>query len=304
MKKFITYTLSILGLTIGLVYLSDFIYTEVYTHFKPRNKLQYILKTKNENFDIVFIGSSRVANHIDTELFDSISNKKTINLGVEGAGLNDNLLQLKLLINSNHISNVFLQIDSNFESISPSNIAISEAMPFLKNKIIKNHIKKYFENFEKLEYIPFYRYAVNDPKIGFREFFFSIINKKPATNPNAGFTPKFGNKIPKTETSLPILIRKGNIILDEIIKICKKNKISLTLYTSPYCSKIKTEDYIKKLINKFPNLINLSKGYNDRLFYDCGHLNNQGAKIFTNNLYNETKDKIMINSRTHNTIQN
>ena len=105
MKKFVTYTLSILVLTIGLVYLSDFIYTEVYTHFKPRNKLQYILKTKNENFDIVFIGSSRVANHIDTELFDSISNKKTINLGVEGAGLNDNLLQLKLLINSNHISN-------------------------------------------------------------------------------------------------------------------------------------------------------------------------------------------------------
>jgi hypothetical protein len=145
---------------------------------------------------------------------------------------------------------------------------------------------------------------VNDPKIGFREFFFSIINKKPATNPNAGFTPKFGNKIPKTESSLPKLIRKENIILDEIIKICKINKISLTLYTSPYCSKIKTEDYIKKLINKFPNLINLSKGYNDSSFYDCGHLNNQGAKIFTNNLYNETKDKIMINSRTHNTVYN
>ena len=59
---------------------------------------------------------------------------------------------------------------------------------------------------------------------------------------------------------------------------------------------------ISVLINT--NLINLSKGYNDRLFYDCGHLNNQGAKIFTNNLYNETKDKIMINSRTQNTVYN
>ncbi|MFT4698463.1 MAG: hypothetical protein ACI9SJ_001612 [Flavobacteriaceae bacterium] len=300
MNQFIKYIISILVLTIGFLYLSDFIYTQVYINSKPRNKLQYILNTKNDNFDVVFIGSSRVASHIDTKLFDSLSHKKTINLGVEGAGLNDNLLQLKLLIDSNHISNVFLHIDTNFENISPSNIAISEAMPFLKNKIIKNHLKKYFKNFEKLEYIPFYKYAVNDPEIGFRELFFSGINKKPRINPNVGFIPKFGNEIPVIESSLPNIIREENIILDEIIEICKKNQISLTLFISPYCSKIKTEDYIKKLTNKFPNLINLSKGYNDKLFYDCGHLNNQGATIFTTDLYNETKGNLKINARTHN----
>lgn len=296
MNRFIKYLLSMLVLIVGLLYVSDFIYTQVYLNSKPRNKLQYILSTKNENFDIVFLGSSRVANHIDTKLFDSISNKKTINLGVEGAGLNDNLLQLKLLIDNNHVSNVFLQVDSNFESISPSNIAISEAMPFLREKIIKNHIKSHFENFRKLEYIPFYRYAVNDPKIGFRELFFSSINKKPAINPSTGFTPKFGNKIPKIGRTLPVLIREENIILDEIIKICKKNKISLTLFISPYCSKMDAKGYIKQLITKFPNLINLSKGYDDKLFYDCGHLNNQGAKIFTNDLYHKTKGKIIINT--------
>lgn len=300
MNQFIKNLISILVLTIGLLYFSDFIYTQVYINSKPRNKLQYILNTKNDNFDIVFIGSSRVANHIDTKLFDSLSNKKTINLGVEGAGLNDNLLQLKLLINSNHISNVFLGIDSNFESISPSNISISEAMPFLKNKIIKNHLKKYSVNFNKLEYIPFYRYAVNEPKIGFREFFFSSISKKPRINPKVGFSPKFGNNIPSIESSLPSKIRNKNIILDEIIEICKKNQISLTLFISPYCSKIKTENYIKKLTNKFPNIINLSKGYSDNLFFNCGHLNNQGAKIFTNDLYNETKNNLKINARTHN----
>jgi len=304
MNHFIKYLISILVITLGLLYLSDFIYTQIYINAKPRNKLQYILNTKNENFDIVFIGSSRVANHIDTKLFDSLAQKKTINLGAEGAGLSDNLLQLKLLINNNYVSNVFLQIDSNFESISPSNIAISEAMPFIKNTIIKNHLRKYFENFEKLEYIPFYRYAINDPKIGFRELFFSSINKNPGTNPSVGFSPKFGNNIPLIENSLPSTIRERNIILEEIIEICKKNQISLTLFVSPYCSKTKTEDYIEKLTSKVPNLINLSEGYDDKLFFNCGHLNNQGAKIFTNDLYNKTKNSIKINARKHNTVYN
>ncbi|MDX1830493.1 MAG: hypothetical protein R3342_13215 [Lutibacter sp.] len=293
MKQFLKYIISISISTIALLYLCDFIYTQVYINSNPRNKLQYILNTKNESFDIIFIGSSRVANHIDTKLFDSLSNKKTINLGVEGAGLNDNLLQLKLLIANNNISNVFLQIDSNFEYDKPSNIAISEAMPFLNyNNIINTHIKKYFNNFEKLEYIPFYRYAINDPKIGFREMFFSVANKKPRTNPSIGFTPKFGNKLPLIESSLPKTIKLKNIILDEITDICRKNKIQLTLYISPYCSKTKNMRYIEKLITKVPNLIDLSKGYDDKLFFNCGHLNNQGAKIFTTNLYNATKNKI------------
>jgi len=293
MKQFIKYIILISTLTIALQYLCDFMYTQVYLNSTPRNKLQYILNTKNKSFDIVFMGSSRVANHVDTKLFDSLSNKKTINLGVEGAGLNDNLLQLKLLIANNTISNVFLQIDSNYEYDSPSNIAISEAMPFLNyNSIINSHIKKYFSNSKKLEYLPFYRYAINDPKIGFRELCFSIANKKPRTNPSIGFTPKFGNTLPLNESSLPKTIKLKNIILDEITDICRKNKIQLTLYISPYCSKTKKMKYIEKLITKVPNLIDLSKGYDDKLFFNCGHLNNQGAKIFTTNLHNITKNKL------------
>ena len=293
MTKFIKHLISILILVVALLYISDIFYTQIYLKTNPRNKLQYILNTKNKNFDIVFLGSSRVANHIDAKLFDSLSNMKTINLGVESAGLNDNLLQLKLLLsNNNTISNLFLQIDNNFESESPSTIAISEAMPFLKNKIIKKHIRKYFKNFDELEYIPFYRYALNDPKIGFRELFFSLINKKPRINPSIGFTPKFGNRLPLIGGSLPKSISKSNIVLNEIIDICKINKIKLILFISPYCKKTKNIEYLEKLKIKVPNIIDLSKGYHENLFYNCGHLNNQGAKIFTNKLYNATKDKI------------
>ena len=293
MKKFFKYIISISVSTIVLLYLFDIFYTQIYINSNPRNKLQYILKTKDDNFDVIFLGSSRVANHINTKLFDSLSNKKTINLGVEGAGLNDNLLQLKLLVASNKISNVFLQIDSNFENEKPSNISISEAMPFIKhNSIINNHVQEYFTNFEILELIPFYRYAINDPKIGFREMFFSVINKNPSTKPSIGFTPKFGNKLPLIKNSLPKTIKQTNKILEEINQVCRKNKIQLTLFISPFCSKQRGISYIDKLKTKIPNLIDLSKGYDDQLFYDCGHLNNQGANIFTANLFNKTKHKI------------
>ena len=293
MLKFIKYSISIFVLTIALMYICDFLYTQAYLKSNPRNKLQYILKTKRQNFDIAFLGSSRVANHVNTKIFDSLSTKKTINLGVEGAGLNDNLLQLKLLIANNTISNIFLQIDFNFESIQPSNISTSEAMPFINNSIIKEHLKKEFKNFKKLNYIPFYRYAINDPKIGFRELIFSVLNKKPRTNPSIGFTPKFGNRISLTKgDKLPEVIKENNIILEEIINICEKNKIQLTLFVSPFCSKTKNLNYIEKLSLKIPNLINLSKNYNDSLFYNCGHLNNKGAKIFTTNLFNATRNKV------------
>lgn len=292
MRQFIKYLFSLLLLIIGVLYLCDFIYTQIYINSNPRNKLQYILNTEDEIFDVVFLGSSRVANHINVKLFDSLSHKKTINLGVEGAGLNDNLLQLKLLLDKNYISNVYLQIDFNFERTSPSNISISEAMPFLRNKIIKNHLKDNFTNFKKLEYLPFYRYAINDPKIGFRECFFSVLNKKPRIDPSAGFTPKLGNILPLKGQSLSETIKQNNSVLDEIIEICKENKISLTLYTSPFCNKTKNIDYVNKLKLKIPGLIDLSKGYPDELFFNCGHLNSKGAKIFTTNLFTATKNNL------------
>lgn len=293
MRPFLRKIISILILVIALLYFLDFVYTQAYVNANPRNKLQYILKTKNESYDIVFLGSSRVANHINTKLFDSLSNKNTINLGVEGAGLNDNLLQLKLLLANNNISNVFLQIDSNFEYEGPSNIVTSEAMPFLNtNKIINHHVKEYFDNYKNLKYIPFYRYAINDPKIGFREMLLSAFNKKPRIDPNTGFSPIFGNKNPMNEHSLPETIKTENNILEDIIDICQKNKVQLVLFTSPYCSKAKHKNYIEKLKHKIPYLIDLSKGYDDNLFYNCGHLNYNGATLFTTNLYNATKLKI------------
>lgn len=288
MKRFIQNTLKLTLLIIVLVFACDLLYTAVYRNGAPRNKLQYILNTENETFDIVFLGSSRVANHVDTKLFDSLSHKKTINLGVLGAGLNDNFLQLKLLIQNNQVNSVYLQIDDNFEREYPTALGTASAMPFIRNTIIKEHTKRYFDNFNTLYYIPFYRYAINDPKIGFRELFFSSINKAPKIDPSVGYIPKYGSR-PSQSGSLPKEIAKENAILKEIRALCKVNSIELVLFISPYSSTVKNRDYIGKLKNKVPDLLDVTKGYNDSLFYNYGHLNNKGARVFTKNLYYATQ---------------
>jgi len=293
MKKYLLHFFSILALVFLLLFLCDILYSKIYGDSIPRNKLHYIINLKKESFDVVFLGSSRVANHIDTDLFNKLSNKRSINLGVEGAGLNDNLLQLRLLLAHNQVKTVFLQIDSNIETIGPSNISTAEAMPFVHNPIVMSHTEKYNPNFDYLYYIPFYRYAINDAKIGFRELFFSFLNKKPGVDPSVGYTPKFGNSIPNTQVEImgEKTVLRGNAVLNEIRLLCKQKNTKLVLFITPFCSKINPESYIQKIKKIAPELMDFTKGYPDTMFYNCGHLNDEGAKKLTRELLESTKTK-------------
>lgn len=291
MKKFGLHIVLLLGLVVLLFMLCDASYSLVYRKCQPRNKLEYILQLQDKHFDVVFIGSSRVANHIDSQLFSKISGKKTINLGVEGAGLNDNLLQLQLLLEHNTISQVYLQVDTNLESTAASNIATAEAMPFIQNEIVRRHTEKYNSNYQALYHIPFYRYAINDSKIGFRELFFSMVNKKPGTNPSIGFIPKSGNTIPneaRSSMDCKGLVVK-NAILSQIRALCQQHHTELVLFITPYCSKIDAKHYVDKIRTMEPDLIDLTEGYADSLFYNCGHLNDKGARILTQRLFEVSK---------------
>lgn len=291
MKKFGLHIVFLLGLVVLLFTICDSVYTSVYRNCQPRNKLEYILQLKNNHFDVVFLGSSRVANHIDSQLFSKLSGKKSINLGVEGAGLNDNLLQLQLLLEHNTVSQVYLQVDTNLESTAASNIATAEAMPFIQNEIVRRHTEKYNSNYQALYHIPFYRYAVNDSKIGFRELFFSMVNKKPGTDPSIGFIPKSGNSIsddPRTTLDSKGLVNI-NSILSQIRVLCRKHHTELVLFITPYCSKIDAKSYVKKIQTMEPELIDLTEGYADSLFYNCGHLNDKGARILTQHLFDVSR---------------
>jgi hypothetical protein len=281
MKKFLKYTFGVLMTVMILMVILDAIYTKVYETAQPRNKFQYILSLKPQRIDYVFLGSSRVANTIVTEEIRRVTGKKVINLGIEGAWLDDNYLQLKLLINQGiTIEKVFLQIDYQFEDSERTAIAKADAIPFIHNPIIKEHLKNKENDFLKMVYIPFYRYLKTDHKVGFREVFLLLIKKKPKVNLENGYTPQIGSSILKSY-SLPKQVADKNEMLNAIQRLCMKHKIDLVLFCAPFCSKTVNRDYIDKLKKKLPQLQDYSAKFDDSLFFDCAHLNDKGALLFT-----------------------
>ncbi len=266
-----------------IMVVSDALYTYVYTKAIPVNKSQYVLQTKNKTIDYVFLGSSRVENHIATELVEQQTSKKAINLGEQGAKLSDTYLMLKLLVaNKVSFKKVFIQVDYNFNNENSSVNIVSESLPYIRtNNVIQEHNKNfnsdYFSNF----YIPFYRYAAFDYKIGFRGFFSALVKNKTTYEFENGFDARNGT-FDNAKYALPLKISNQNKVFDSIKKFCSEKKLDVVYYCSPFCSQVSKSNYIKELKYKIPNLKDYSKSILDnKYFINCGHLNGDGAKLFT-----------------------
>ncbi|WP_131494724.1 hypothetical protein [Flavobacterium enshiense] len=239
--------------------------------------------------DFVFLGSSRVQNHIVTELVESQTSKKALNLGVQGGRLDDVFLMLKIL-KENEVfpEKVFIQVDYLYNFEGPSVIVGCESLPYIKtNPIVKEHIKENNPSFAFNYYIPFYRYASNDFKIGFREFFCSLLGKKTKLNLEDGFEGK-NEKFKDINYKLPDSIIQKNTVFIKIDEFCKLNNIDITYFCAPFCSRVYDSDFIEKLKVKIPELKDFSKSIpEEKYFKDCGHLNEKGAYKFTQMLIDE-----------------
>ncbi|WP_313803860.1 hypothetical protein [Flavobacterium sp.] len=238
---------------------------------------------KNTKIDYVFLGSSRVQNHIVTKLVEKETGKKALNLGVQGGKLDDVSLLLKLLKqNNNTFEKVLIQVDYLYNYESPSTIVGCESLPYIRsNDIVKKHVKENNPDYEQNHNVPFYRYNVNDFKLGFREFFSSLINKKARLDLSDGFEAK-NQKFRKSNYKLPQNIADKNDDLIAIQTFCKENKIEVVYFCAPFCKYAGNLEYVEKLKVKIPELRDFSKAISDDdYFKDCAHLNGKGAELFT-----------------------
>lgn len=285
MKQFIKYIAALVVITLVSMFALDCVYTYVYESAIPRNKTQYLLKLKNEKIDYVFLGSSRVENHIVTKLVEEKTSKKALNLGVQGGRLDDVSLMIKFLINNKiKTEKIFIQVDYLYNFENPSTIVGTESLPYIRsNKIISEH-RRQNPNYNVNYYIPFYRYGMNDFKLGFREFFNCLVGKRSKVNFANGFEPKF-DKFSNKGANLPETILKKNKNIEEINSICKENNIDVIYFCAPFCTEMKNIGFIDKLKNKLPNFIDFSREIkSNEYFKDCAHLNEKGAHLFTQKL--------------------
>lgn len=284
MKKFSSYIAG--GILVILIMMSvlDGVYTNIYETSYPRTKFQYLRSLENKKVDYIFIGSSRVDSGIVPSIIYDKTNKVAINIGFQAAKLEDIYTVLQLIKKYNiRYKKILIQVDYiyNFAG-GNSNIFQYEMMPFIRENAIT---KEYSDNYDVSHivnyYIPFYRYCKNDLKIGFREIFANLINKRTGIVVNSGFTTLKGNSR-KLEGSLPNVILGRNIILEKIQSFSNQNNIDVLYFCAPFCKNMRNLDFIAKLKHRIPELKDFSEAIkDDKMFMNCNHLNYSGAKRFT-----------------------
>jgi len=282
MTKFITLVAKILVTMIVLLVVLDLTYTKVYLNSSNRGKVENVFNSKARNYDVVILGSSRANNHFVPELFEK-KGLKTFNYGMSGAHLFEASLLLKLMAERNYkIKTVILEADLGLCNEKESEAIAAKFLPYIHHsEIIAAHFSKQ-ENFNELYYIPFYRYIDFDALIGFREMYNTATGEPTNILHNLGYHPLTSNKRGNMKNDIRALKPIRNKYYEEIKQICKQNNYNLIAVMTPMCTNVKGLDYFEKANKIYPeihNLENVVQG--DQYFSSCGHMNDAGARMFT-----------------------
>jgi hypothetical protein len=286
-KKFLVFIAKLLLIIVISAVVLDVLYTLVYLKSSKRNKIEYVYNSKGKSLDVIFMGSSRTQNHMMAKLFND-KGIKAYNFGMSGSKLDETALLLKLMLERNYkIKNIILDVDLNLNSNSKSEGTKALYMPYLHcSETIRNHYKTE-ASYNKLLYIPFYRYIEGDAKIGFREMFFSVTDKKTNALDNFGYFPLKGQGR-NMKYDLSDYKPKRNFAYEEIKAICKKNNIHLISIATPMCQECASDAYFNSIKSVYPEVYNYeNKVTDDKDFASCGHMNIDGARLFTTIILND-----------------
>jgi len=283
MKRFLIYITGILILTVLIAVVLDVIYTSIFLQSKNRGKIETVFNSEAQKFDVIILGSSRANNHFVSEMFED-KGLRTFNYGMSGGHLFEASLLLKLMIERNYeIKNVILEADLNLSNDQESDGVSAKFLPYIHNSnVIRNHFSEQ-KNFNELYYIPFYRYLKYDSKIGFREIVKIEVREKTNALDNLGFYPlkkhKNGNMKNNIVNLNPLT---HNRYYEEIKNICKSNNINLIVVMTPMCENVVGMNYFDKVKKAYPEIHNYENAVvEDKYFSSCGHMTDEGAKLFT-----------------------
>lgn len=282
MKQFLIFIGKILLVLLLSSFALDISYSHIYSKSIKRNKIENIINSEAKKYDVIMLGSSRANNHFVPQLFIE-KGLKAYNYGMSGARLQESALLLQLMIDKGYrFKNIILEIDLNINSEGHSDGIRARFMPYLKShSIVSDYYKTIIPEFNSLYYLPFYRYIQYDAQIGFREMFFSVINKPSASILNEGFYALQGegkNMNYDLSKSNP----KKNKDYEFIKKICRENKINLIAVSTPMCSNVKGMEYFENIEKVYPEVHNYENVVTeDEYFSSCGHMNETGARVFT-----------------------
>lgn len=269
----------------------------------------WIMDKKNQQYNIAFLGASRVFTCIDVGLIEKTLQVKAINLGCDGASIMENYVVLsQFLKHGNKIDKLYLQLDQT--ALSDMKKALS--YPFhdylFLNKLYEEDVKEAFiEDKGYLKYY-FWRYIPLSKYAEFNHFYtLNFLEPKSQSN-DSGFDKNSGSQLiamdmpdslvakVKSATFLMDTFRcdeKSKYYIDKIIELCKSNDIEYNLFKMPIYNdsynKFRSSnemtaflhEYARKKGCRFIDFQGLALASNRDYFKDYSHLNANGVKLFT-----------------------
>ena len=293
MKRFLIYITKIIVVITLIAVALDGLYTAIFMQSKNRGKIETVINSKAQKYDVIVLGSSRANNHFVSQMFENVE-LKTFNYGMSGGHLFESSLLLKLMIERKYkIKNIILEADLNLSNDQESDGVSAKFLPYIHNSnVIKEHFSGQ-KNFNELYYIPFYRYIKYDGKIGFRETYKIIKQDKTNALDNLGYYPlakhKNGNMKNNIVNLNPL---PHNKYYEEIKNICVANNINLITVMTPMCENVVGMNYFDKVKKAYPEIHNYENVVVDnKYFSSCGHMTDAGAKIFTSRILKDFFNK-------------
>lgn len=254
---------------------------------------------EKNNFNVLFLGSSRVEMHYNTQLFDQLTGSNSFNLGSQGATPQVAFAILKgYLLNSSAPKYLFYEIDFHFLKHKSTVVKeFNNYFPFLSNKALRTQFNTIDSRMNYFYFNPYFSF----PYTGLKNLstgmhgWLNIPNKtdslyhkgylKEVFRPNLNFIDT------KPYTTFFNITNRN--YLDSIILLCKNNQIKLHLISSPMFAGAKVdllnkEQIITQIariatINNIPfhNISSLPFCSNRNLFIDHFHMNHKGAHKFS-----------------------
>ncbi|MCL9809078.1 hypothetical protein NAT50_06875 [Flavobacterium sp. HXWNR70] len=292
MKSFLVFIAKILLLLLLVAVALDFVYTTVFAASENRNKVEKVINSKPQNYDVIILGTSRANNHFVPELFEQ-QGLKTFNYGMSGSHLFEASLLLKLMVERGwDIKQILLETDLNLSNEKRDPGTSAWMMPFLhRSETIREHYYKE-PDFNQLYYIPFYRYIEFDNRIGFRALWKTATQQPTVFLKNQGYYPLPNTSKGNMKNNIKALRPLRNRYYEEIKDICRKNNIQLIAVTTPMCENTEGMEYFSKVKQLYPEIREYEQAVQgDEYFSSCGHLNDRGARKFTEIIINDLLKK-------------
>ncbi len=299
MKKFLIH----IAVFFAIVAMVDFSLGKLFYYLQStkaggRTGAEYYACEKS-NEDIIIMGSSRASHHYVPEIITEKTGLSCFNAGQDGNGIILQYGRWKMISERYAPKVIIYDISTDFDLAANDNMAyVDRLKPFCKDALVKNYVASIFPMEQFKLFSCMYRFNYK-----FLEMASDCLHKSNYKK-NSGYIPLNGHirgeivnrELAKKTTSLNCDAVKLHYI-EQLIKEANENGTKVVFVISPYWKggsySIETYSQVQNLAEKygvpFYEYIDSDICSDPENFEDSHHLNDKGARVFTNDIIERIK---------------